>query len=108
MDVRHVRIESGEAVDLKKQVLTSEMNLLEIVRSIRNYRSLRKKEMKLKSELRVGLASLKSTLNTVAGLMPEYVKENHEKKISSHIGVRESRDIHKELDEIKRKLEQLG
>ncbi len=107
MDLRYVRIGYQEAVELKKQVLTSEMSLLGIVKNIRIYRSLRKKELQLKQELKSELATLRSTLNNATDSLPEYIPEKHEKKITSPIGVRESRDIHKELDEIKKKLEQL-
>ena len=45
MESRYIKIDYGEAVSAKKEILSSEINLLNIAKHIENYKQLRKKEL---------------------------------------------------------------
>ena len=47
----HIRLEYGEAVEAKKDVLASEISLLKILKKIRAYREYKSKEFELKMDL---------------------------------------------------------
>ena len=65
METRHVRIDYEEALDAKKQLLSSEMNVLNIAKKIKAYRVLRKKELAAKTRLRTALVSLRTKINLI-------------------------------------------
>ena len=48
----HIKIEYSEALEAKKEILSSEMNLLRIVKIIKRYNSLRSEELRLKTRLK--------------------------------------------------------
>jgi len=106
METRHIRIEREDAVALKKVGLNSQINILEILKRLKSYRQLRKKEFVLRTELKADLAILHTKVNSAVASLPEYFPPVHEKKAhGSHRA--ETRDIHKELEEIKEKLARL-
>ena len=53
----NVKLEYGEALQSKKDILTSEMNLLRIAKALKNYHILRTKELKSKSKLHFSATS---------------------------------------------------
>ena len=112
METRHVRLEYGEALDAKKQILSSEMSLLQIIKKARNYRLLRKKEVVLRNKFRVDLSSIKAKINLIFSTFPEEEKHKRKKKEGRKKEKKEKKefsgDLQKELEEIHRKLEQLG
>lgn len=107
MESRHVRIDYDEAFESKKQILNCELNLIQIVRRIRAYKILRKKEFKLKNDLKSQYLSLKNMVNSLILTIPEY-KEMRLPKKHVESEIKESKDIKKELEEIKNKLARLS
>ena len=63
METRHVRLNYEEALFAKKQFLSSELNILHIIKKIKHYRILRKKEHTLKTKLKTSLKSLNTKIN---------------------------------------------
>ena len=47
----HIKVEYGDLLESKKHVLSSEMNLLRMIKIVRRYRALRDKEMTMKIKL---------------------------------------------------------
>ena len=45
METRHIKLDYEEALHAKKQILSTELNLLQTSKKIRNYKVLRKKEL---------------------------------------------------------------
>ena len=70
METRHIRMDYEEALNAKKQLLTSEINLLHIAKKIKNYKLLRKKEIATKNKLKTSLTSLKSKITMLQSSFP--------------------------------------
>ena len=66
VETRHVKLSYEEALDAKKQFLSSELNLLHTIRKLKNYKLLRRKEIAVKNNLKTKLASLKTKINFLA------------------------------------------
>ena len=85
-ETRHVRLDYGEALNAKKQLLSFEINLIYANKNLSKYRALRKKEFALKNKLKTNITSLKSKLNFLLSTfpkdkeMPETQKTNQKKK----------------------------
>ncbi len=116
----HIKLEHSEAVQSKRDILSSEMNLIRILRITKKYHSIRdneldKKLMLLKKirELKMNIGKLQITLPKVK--IPNILKENEEKletksikekveksKIKDH-----DNDLEYQLREIQEKLRSL-
>ena len=112
METRHVRLEHSEALNAKKQLLSAELNLLHVIKRIRAYKLLRKKEFSLRRKIKSNLTSVKSRINLVISTFPKDAIKSPKKHKSARITVeklvKEPRsDIQRELEEIKRKLARL-
>ena len=96
MESRYIKIDYGEAVSAKKEILSSEINLLNIAKHIENYKQLRKKE-------------LLNKLNSINSSFPEEgkvkikVKRTIERKETPKL-----RHMEDELEDIKNKLARLS
>ncbi|GAH97997.1 unnamed protein product [marine sediment metagenome] len=79
----HVKLEYGEALQSKRDVLSSEMNLLRITGIIKKYRILRLEELKIKSKLyrkiKEVITNMRNTQTTLPKLkIPEILKKTEE------------------------------
>jgi hypothetical protein len=113
----HIRLEYREALQSKKDILSYQMSLLRIAKTVKNYKDSRAKEIDLKSallrkmkELKVAMGQLNKTLPKPK--MPEILKGNYpetEHKSVSRKGKskEKSSDLEEQLSEIQRKLNQL-
>ncbi len=111
METRHIKITHEDALASKKNLLTSEINLLQTLRKVKNYRILRKKEITSKNKLKTQLTSLKSKLNLIESTFPEpetKIKKSERKERISKKDKERGLDLHNELQEIKSKLARLG
>ncbi len=116
----YIKLEKDEAISSKKDILSSEMNLLKIIQSIQNYQNLRKDELKKKRliqkkarEARLNIAKIQMTMPALK--VPKMFKreisgpaepENAEEKI--HIDLsRKKGTIENQLLEIQEKLNEL-
>jgi len=110
MESLHIRFETQEAISSKRELLSAEINLLELVRIIQNYSELRKKELTRKAFLRARLRELTTDMKKLRdGLpktkMPAMEEAETEKVISEEL--RKDR-LEDELKEIKEKLARLS
>jgi hypothetical protein len=120
----HIRLEYEEAVQSKKDILSSEMNLLRIAKEIAKYKALRREELGMKirlskkiRETRTGLLKLQRALPKPE--LPEILQKHNkdikdvepderEDKIKKTREKQDSNDIEYELQEIQDKLNMLG
>lgn len=109
MESRHLKIGYSEALNSKKQILTSELHLLQILKKIKEYGFLRKKEMAVRNKLKIQLAALRVRTHSLLTSLPEYKEMKIKKRDSKgdFLENRETKDIQKELEKIKKKLEGL-
>jgi len=105
METRHIKIDYEDALDSKKHLLSSEINLLHILKKIKSYGMLRKRELMLKGRLKIQLNNLRKRISLVQYSLPtEGILEVKKKKKRV---VEEKADIQGELEEIRKKLERL-
>lgn len=108
----YVKIEHLEAIQSKRSVLSSEMNLLKIVKLLKNYRELRLQELKIKiklyqkmKEMNLGISSLKRILPKVK--IPSILEELEEAKERKVVVKKVDSNIEYQLQEIRDKLSSL-
>ena len=108
METRHVRLDYVNALNAKKDLLGAEINLLQVIRKIKSYKAIRKKELTSKNKLRLELGKLRKQMDGLYKHLPmEGVKMDKRKNKKKKV-VEESRNLDNELSEIKKKLERLG
>lgn len=109
METRHVKLNYEEALSAKKQLLSSELNLLHIMKILTNYKLLRKRELQIKNKLKNTSSSLKIKLNSIESSFPTEEEKPTKRKMSriSKIEKEKKGSIQKEVQEIKKKLEKL-
>tara|TARA_Y100000310_G_scaffold343363_1_gene450623 strand:- start:1962 stop:2288 length:327 start_codon:yes stop_codon:yes gene_type:complete len=107
METRHVKLNYDEALNAKKQLLSAELNILNIIKRLKNYKLLRKKEFTTKSKLKTATTSLKSKVNLIISTFPNESDEIiTPKKIQRRIKP-ETQNLTQELEDIKAKLAKL-
>ena len=67
----HVKLEHGEAIQSKKDILSSEMNLLRILQIIKKYHWLRSEELQLKLKLNKKAKGLVVNIKKLQKILPE-------------------------------------
>ena len=110
--VIHVKFDRTEAIQSKKDLLFAQRELLEILKHIKRYHLLRKKELTLKTkakkrlqEVNKDFTDLKKKLPKVQ--KPEILKEEEKEKEEKTPEKVDHSNIDNELEEIQRKLTQL-
>ncbi len=108
METRHVRLNYKNALDAKKQVLSLEINFLHMLRMLKSYETLRKKEFSEKNKLKINLTSLKAKTKLIKLTFPE--QESKIKKQTKTISIKKQnrKNLQKEVEEIKEKLKRLS
>ena len=108
----HVKLEYEEALQSKKNILSSEMNLLRIARMIKKYRLLRSEELKIKLKLhrkiKETLTNIRKTQLTLPKLeIPEILKKDKEIEEPAKPPIKENqydKSLESQLQEIQDKL----
>jgi len=105
----HIRLEYEEALEGKKEFLSSQLNLLEILKKLKNYKGQRKKELILKGKFKKELAALKTEINQIQEFFPkEEGKELEKGAIKEYKEKKHKENIESQLKEIKEKLAALS
>jgi len=106
----HIRLEVGEAINSKRNLLSSEINFINILKKIQNYRDLRRKELARKIEL-------KSIMRETSELMKKFKEEMPKSKVpeaeenepaAGLLETTKKLKLEDELKEIKDRLARLG
>jgi len=108
METRHIRMGYEEAILAKKQLLSTQINLLQTIKKVKAYRFLRSKEMIIKNKLAINLTSLRNKIKAIEATFPR--QEIKIEKIESKEKEKEDKgnvSIQKELREIQEKLAKL-
>lgn len=118
MTLPYVRLENNEAIEARKNILASQMSLLNITKKLESYKKLRKQELVKKYLLKRALRQKIMRLNSLIALLPEPEASSLKgvkHKILKHeaipvLGTKESkksRDIEAQLAEIREKISHL-
>ena len=67
----HIKIHQNEAIDIKKEMLSSEMDLLKLIRIIRKYKIMRLREIKIKEKLKNNMNSSINNINKLEKMLPK-------------------------------------
>ena len=109
METRHIRLTNEDSLIAKKALLSSEINLIYLIKKLSKYKLLRKKEFILKNKLKTSLTSTKSKLNILLSTFPE--EQGGIRKIKRKIQNKENQEnqeIAEELEDIQEKLARLS
>jgi hypothetical protein len=107
METRHVKLDYEEALNAKKQLLSAELNILHILKKLKNYKILRKREFITKNKLKNTTTTLKSKINLILSTFPKEPEEIVAPKRIKRKERQETQNITKELEDIKEKLAKL-
>lgn len=113
----HVGFQYDEAVRAKRDLLSLEMSLLEAVKAVTNYHSLRSEELKLRLKLYLRTKEYMNLLKKLRKLLPKYklpkilkeIEEEHVdvERIKEEQEVRYGSDVDSQLEKIQDKLRAL-
>ena len=115
----HLKFENGEAVSSKKDLLSVEMNLLNVLKSIGRYSSLRSMELRLKGRFYREMKKMSVDTQKIEDSLPSFEipkilkhpqakKTEISQKIETGIKAKEDSNIESQLMEIQRKLKELS
>jgi len=106
----HIRLDYYEAKESKKQMLSSEINILELKKSLAKYKQLRINELKKRETLAQKIKNLKVSLSKLKNNLPKITKSKfitrEEKEIKPTKRFTPS-SLEQELNMIKAKLQKL-
>lgn len=107
METRYVKFDYQEALEAKKQLLSSELNLLQTAKRVQNYKVLRKKELRTKTKLKTALRNLQAKIKALQSSLPEQETQEPQKKPIKKIKDQQEQNIQEQLQEIQDKLEKM-
>lgn len=110
----YLRLENQEARSSKKDILSTEISLLNIIKSIKNYKELREEEFVLRAQIYKLIKEMNLTIRKTRSSFPfiklpekqkiEEIKVKERKKIER----KEDSDLEFQLREIQERLRQMG
>lgn len=102
----YVKLEYSEAISAKKELLSSQANILRALKSIQSYKLLRRKELIKKAKLRLIINSLNKKIKNTILELPQ-VEGVEEIELPQLKEVVMKKSINAELAEIQEKLAKL-
>jgi hypothetical protein len=109
----YCKLEYSESLKSKKEILSSQVHLLKILRTIKRYNLLRTEEFKIKAKIYKHLKEIESLLNKTRSLFPfiklskRIKRQNLQKMEKSEKIERFNEDLETQLEEIQKKLKSL-
>ncbi len=108
MAIEYVKLEPSEQVYGKKHLLSSQIELLSIIKRYQKFKDLRKKELSLKALLRRTITELNEEIKIIDASLPKIKEQKTEEESFKMLNTAKKRkDIETEILEIKRQLEKL-
>ncbi|VVB83988.1 Uncharacterised protein [uncultured archaeon] len=108
----YVKLDYGESLESKKNLLLSEASLLNLLKIIKRYNAIRLEEFKAKAKIKKALKELEGTIKEAQSFFPFFkIPERMKKENSAESGaakVKKDNDLEFQLMEIQRKLNLLG
>ncbi len=114
-DVVHLRLGYDEALEGKKDMLSSEISLLKLVRIIKRYHSIRDQELNKKLEMQKKIKDIRTKIELLTKLIPKPKLPKNLQKSSEFSSNKEAspswekhiNPLEKELKDIQEKLREL-
>lgn len=85
MENIHIRLNYGEAVFAKRELLIAQMNTLKALRAFKNFRELRKKQNETRDNFRNSLAGFKKAVDEFEKTLPSKQEQEEQQKILDQI-----------------------
>jgi len=112
----YIQLQADEAIHGKKEFLSSQINMLQLLKSLKNYKTLRRREMILKTKFKAKLTSFKKRIKELQKELPKETEEVTIKELEraniktteTFEEIKHRKDIEKQLQEIHDRLAQLG
>ena len=116
-DAIHIKVSYDEALDLKREILHSEMSSLRIAQQINRYYLLRMQELSLKNKIYSKMKETRSTIKKIQDIIPApkipnilkrktiQITRNQKKNKEEEAPI--SGDVESQLRQIQRRLDQL-
>ncbi len=114
----YIKLEQGEAIQRKREILSSEVELLKTISSMKRYQLLRSQELALKISLYKNIKIVLTNIRKLEKILPKMkipaILRHHEEKEAPIIKtpVKEKKihtnDIEAQLKEIQDRLKELG
>lgn len=108
MEVIHVKLESEEAVNSKKTLLSTEISLLNTIKYMRDYKKLRELELKSKKNLKIELKKLNIGIKNLRKILPNTRIPEIEEETLGILKKGTTKELEEELKDIKEKLAKLS
>jgi len=108
METRHVKLTNEYAISAKKQLLSSEINLLYMIKNLSRYKLLRKREFVIKNKLKTALTSTRAKLNLLLSTLPDNQGNPRKIKRKARRKQEEKQELTEELEDIQDKLAKLS
>jgi lipoate-protein ligase A len=113
----YVKLEYGEALESKRDILASQVSLLRIVQMMRHYRLLRLEELKIKAKMHRKIKELVANIKKIKTDLPHikipHIKKTDEekefrKKLIENGGNEYDNNLEIQLQQIQEKLRDIG
>jgi hypothetical protein len=87
METKYIKLEPEEAIFLKKELLSSELDFLHLIKKIRMYRISRDKEFLEKSNLKKNINTIRTKINSIILSFPkvDYIPSNFNKPVEEKV-----------------------
>ncbi len=85
METVHIRLEHEEALFTKKELLSSQINTLELLKKFKQYKALRQKELLVQGRFKKVLSDLKKMVSEVEEAFPKDKAHEEEMKLLDEI-----------------------
>ena len=110
MENLHIKLDVGEAVNSKRNILSSEINFINILKKMQNYKELRKRELVRKIELKSLIRETSEQMKKFKEEMPKAKIPEIEGSIQGTFLLEKTKKLklEDELKEIREKLARLG
>lgn len=93
----HIKLDADEAIQSRKDVLNTQVDLIKIAQGVKNYRALRLRELQLKIELYKKLKETQADINSIKKVLPEIqipkILKKHEEEMHKEIVIKELKPI---------------
>lgn len=111
-----IQLDNYEAVHGKKEFLSAQINMLELLKSLKNYKNWRRRELILKTKFKAKLTNFKKKIRELNSELPRETEEVTIKELEeasfpakeSFQEIKNRKDIEVQLQEIREKLAKLG
>lgn len=109
MESLHIKLNIEEAINSKKALLSTEINLLNLIKKLREFQKIRQAEFKSKNTLRTELRRLIAKIKELQKELPRAKLRKGEKvEIEDVLGTATRGKLERELKEIREKLKNLS